>query len=153
MPRSSWAVKTSEYASFDARRPDAALSPRVNGTVIYRDCYLSHRSHTLPSSSSRLQATSRLAPVASSAKRPSPTIDAVADGRVILPREVVRAETRLSSLESTDRRRRVRKVVGAATLDPALLTDAERIQYEGCLHREEADAAIRALSGVGVPIP
>ena len=48
--------------------------------------------------------------------------------------------------------RRVREVVGAATIDPALLTAAERIQYEGYLRREEADAAICALSQAGVPI-
>ena len=48
--------------------------------------------------------------------------------------------------------RQVREVVGAATIDPALLTAAERIQYEGYLRREEADAAIRALTEAGVPI-
>ena len=46
----------------------------------------------------------------------------------------------------------VREVVGAATIDPALLTAAERIQYEGTLRREEADTVIRALSQAGVPI-
>lgn len=39
-----------------------------------------------------------------------------------------------------------------ATIDPAPLTAAERIQYEGYLRREEADAAIRALAEAGVPI-
>ena len=48
--------------------------------------------------------------------------------------------------------RQVREVVGAATLDPALLAAAERIQHEGHLRREEADAAIRALAEAGVPI-
>lgn len=48
--------------------------------------------------------------------------------------------------------RQVREVVGAATLDPALLTAAERIQYKGYLRREESDAAIRALAEAGVPI-
>ncbi len=48
--------------------------------------------------------------------------------------------------------RQVREVVGAATIDPALLTAAERIQYEGYLRRKEADAAIRALAEAGVPI-
>ncbi|MCE4227013.1 ISL3 family transposase [Methylobacterium sp. C25] len=48
--------------------------------------------------------------------------------------------------------RQVREVVGAATIDPALLTAAERIQYEGYLRRDEADAAIRALAEAGVPI-
>ena len=42
--------------------------------------------------------------------------------------------------------RQVREVVGTATINPALLTAAERIQYEGFLRREEADMAIRALS-------
>ena len=48
--------------------------------------------------------------------------------------------------------RQVREVVGAATIDPALLTAAEHIQYEGYLRREEADATIRALAEAGVPI-
>ncbi len=48
--------------------------------------------------------------------------------------------------------RRIREVVGVASIDPALLTAAERIQYEGYLRREEADVAIRALSEAGVPI-
>ncbi|GJD33544.1 hypothetical protein QO012_004033 [Methylobacterium aerolatum] len=48
--------------------------------------------------------------------------------------------------------RQSREVVGAATIDPALLTAAERIQYEGCLRWEEAGAAIRALAEAGVPI-
>ncbi|MEE7459660.1 hypothetical protein MPAR168_22315 [Methylorubrum populi] len=48
--------------------------------------------------------------------------------------------------------RQVREVVGVATIDPALLTAAERIQYEGYLRREETDAAIRALAKAGVPI-
>ena len=47
---------------------------------------------------------------------------------------------------------RIREVVGATTIAPALITAAERIQYEGYLRREEADAAIRALSQAGVPI-
>ncbi len=48
--------------------------------------------------------------------------------------------------------RQVREVVGAATIDPALLTAAERIQYEGYLRRQETDAGIRALAEAGVPI-
>ena len=48
--------------------------------------------------------------------------------------------------------RRVREVVGAASIDTVLLTAAERIQYEGYLRREEADMAIRDLSQAGVPI-
>ena len=41
--------------------------------------------------------------------------------------------------------RQIRGVVGAATVDAALLTAAERIQYEGYLRREEANAAILGL--------
>lgn len=48
--------------------------------------------------------------------------------------------------------RQVREVVGTATIDPVLLIAAERIQYEGYLRREEADAGIRALAESGVPI-
>lgn len=48
--------------------------------------------------------------------------------------------------------RQVREVVGAATINPALLTAAERIQYEGYLRRQETDAGIRALAEAGVPI-
>lgn len=48
--------------------------------------------------------------------------------------------------------RQVREIISAAALDPALLTAAERIQYEGYQRREEADAAIRALAEAGVPI-
>ena len=48
--------------------------------------------------------------------------------------------------------RPVREVVGAATIDPELLTAAERIQYEGYLRREEANAAIRALVEAGVSL-
>lgn len=48
--------------------------------------------------------------------------------------------------------RQVREIISAVALDPALLTAAERIQYEGYLRREEADAAIRALAEAGVPI-
>lgn len=48
--------------------------------------------------------------------------------------------------------RQVREIISAAVLDPALLTAAERIQYEGYQRREEADAAIRALAEAGVPI-
>src|SRR5829696_6131781 len=36
--------------------------------------------------------------------------------------------------------RRIRAAIGAATIDPTLLTAAERIQYEGYLRREEDNA-------------
>lgn len=48
--------------------------------------------------------------------------------------------------------RQVRMAVGTATVNPKLLTAAERLQYEGYLRREEANAVIRGLVGEGVPI-
>ena len=48
--------------------------------------------------------------------------------------------------------RQVRSVIGATTIDPELLTAAERIQYEGYLRREETNAAILALSKNGMAI-
>ena len=38
--------------------------------------------------------------------------------------------------------RQIRSVMGSTTVDVALLTAAERIQYDGYLCREEANAAI-----------
>ena len=46
----------------------------------------------------------------------------------------------------------IRSVVGAVTVDVALLTAAERIQYDGYLRREEANAAILRLRADGMPI-
>ena len=48
--------------------------------------------------------------------------------------------------------RQVRGAVGAATVDPRLLTAAERLQYEGYLRREDVNAAILALHKAGKPI-
>jgi transposase len=48
--------------------------------------------------------------------------------------------------------RQIRSAIGATTIDPMLLTSAERLQYEGYLRREETNAAILALSKDGVPI-
>lgn len=48
--------------------------------------------------------------------------------------------------------RPIRCAVGAMTIKPELLTAAERLQYEGYLHREETNAAILALSKEGVAI-
>lgn len=48
--------------------------------------------------------------------------------------------------------RQIRTAIGATTIDPGLLTAAERIQYEGYLRREETNAAILALAKEGVPI-
>jgi transposase len=48
--------------------------------------------------------------------------------------------------------RQVRGAIGATTINPKLLTAAERIQYEGYLRREETNTAIVALSKNGMPI-
>jgi transposase len=48
--------------------------------------------------------------------------------------------------------RQIRSAVDTATVDVALLTAAERIQYEGYLCREEANAAILRLKADGIPI-
>lgn len=48
--------------------------------------------------------------------------------------------------------RPIRSTLGAATIEPSLLTAAERLQYEGYLRREETHAAIAALLKEGVPI-
>lgn len=48
--------------------------------------------------------------------------------------------------------RQVRMAVGTATVNPKLLTAAERLQYEGYLRREEANSVIRGLVDEGVPI-
>jgi transposase len=42
--------------------------------------------------------------------------------------------------------RQIRGAIGAATINPDLLTAAERIQYEGYLRREEANAVILGLT-------
>ncbi len=46
----------------------------------------------------------------------------------------------------------VRKALGQGPVDPALLTAAERLQYEGWRQRAEADAAVLQLFGEGIPI-
>jgi hypothetical protein len=38
--------------------------------------------------------------------------------------------------------RQIRTAVGASVIDPSLLTSAEKLQYEGYVRREEANAAI-----------
>ena len=48
--------------------------------------------------------------------------------------------------------RQIRTVIGATVINPKLLTAAERLQYEGYLHREETNATILALSRTGTPI-
>jgi hypothetical protein len=41
--------------------------------------------------------------------------------------------------------RQVRAAVGAVTVDPHLLTAAEKLQYDGYLRREDANTAVLAL--------
>ena len=48
--------------------------------------------------------------------------------------------------------RLVRSTIGATVINPELLTCAERLQYEGFLRREEANAAILALASDHVSI-
>lgn len=48
--------------------------------------------------------------------------------------------------------RLIRQALGAAEISPALLTRAERIQYEGFLRREETNQTIHALADEGMPI-
>ena len=48
--------------------------------------------------------------------------------------------------------RQIRTAIGATAINPSLLTAAERIQYEGYLRREEANAAILALAKDGASI-
>lgn len=48
--------------------------------------------------------------------------------------------------------RQVRAAIGAATINPDLLTAAERIQYEGYLRREDANAVILGLARGGITI-
>ena len=45
--------------------------------------------------------------------------------------------------------RAIRSTLGAVTLNPALLTAAERLQYEGFLRRKETTRHILALKGAG----
>ena len=48
--------------------------------------------------------------------------------------------------------RQIRGVLGATTVDPKLLTAAERIQHQGYLRREETNLAILALAKEGAAI-
>ena len=48
--------------------------------------------------------------------------------------------------------RQVRAALGAATVDPRLLTAAEKLQYEGYLRREDVNAAVLSLHKAGKPI-
>jgi transposase len=46
----------------------------------------------------------------------------------------------------------IRSAIGATTINPKLLTCAEKLQYEGYLRREETNATILALAGEGVAL-
>jgi transposase len=46
----------------------------------------------------------------------------------------------------------IRSAIGATTINPELLTWAEKLQYDGYLRREETNAAILALAGEGIGI-
>ncbi len=46
----------------------------------------------------------------------------------------------------------IRQVIGATTLNPALLTAAERVQYEGYLRREDTNAAVLEQARAGTTI-
>jgi transposase len=48
--------------------------------------------------------------------------------------------------------RQILSAIGATTIDPKLLTAAERLQYEGYLRREETNATMLALSKSGTSI-
>ncbi len=48
--------------------------------------------------------------------------------------------------------RGIRTAIGATTINPELLTCAERLRYQGYLRRQDAHAAIGALAKDGVPI-
>src|SRR5664280_2563212 len=48
--------------------------------------------------------------------------------------------------------RAIRSAIGATTINPKLLTCAERLQYESYLRREETNTAIMALVRDGVPL-
>ena len=46
----------------------------------------------------------------------------------------------------------IRAAIGTTTIDPALLTAAERLQYDGYLRREETNASILAMAAQGASI-
>ncbi len=48
--------------------------------------------------------------------------------------------------------RAIRQVLGSAVIDPALLTSAERIQYDGFQRRQDSSRAIKALAAAGKSI-
>ncbi|MGO7014629.1 hypothetical protein ACC664_37015, partial [Rhizobium johnstonii] len=48
--------------------------------------------------------------------------------------------------------RAIRTEIGATTINPALLTCAERLQYDSYLRREDVNSTMTKLSSDGVPI-
>lgn len=46
----------------------------------------------------------------------------------------------------------IRRAIGAKTLDPALLTAAERLQYEGFRRRQQTNRMVRKMAGEDLPI-
>ena len=48
--------------------------------------------------------------------------------------------------------RQIRQSVGAMTINPALLTAAEHLQYQGYLHREETNASVLTIAKDGASI-
>lgn len=46
----------------------------------------------------------------------------------------------------------IRKALGANTLDPKMLTAAERLQYEGFLRRQQTNRMVRKMAGDGMPV-
>lgn len=48
--------------------------------------------------------------------------------------------------------RQIRSAIGATTVNPEMLTAAERIQYDGYLRREDANTVVLALAKEGVAI-
>ena len=46
----------------------------------------------------------------------------------------------------------IRKVFGSRAIDPAQLTGAERLLYEGFQRRQQTNSTVRCMAGDGVPI-